>query len=224
MARRGRTLQAQVEFMERTGQAIEELVVKMMKAHEEQETYLVAFAASLEDVAAHETCAPLAKCLEALRECGQSLVRESHDVMMTRPETEILEVVAQMNDWAVTPMKRLLEDREKAVKIEVKLQRELEEIKLQRGSAAKEKERKLRMLSDQKRRVENVNALLDIHMESFERYRIEKMKKIVSELTRSQAFYHAKGLELFAVPCQAIAKLYAEDVGLSNATAQASPS
>ena len=47
---------------------------------------------------------------------------------------------------------------------------------LQRGSSGKEKERKLRMLSDQKRRVENVNALLDIHMESFERYRIEKMK------------------------------------------------
>ena len=47
---------------------------------------------------------------------------------------------------------------------------------LQRGSPGKEKERKLRMLSDQKRRVENLNALLDIHMESFERYRIEKMK------------------------------------------------
>lgn len=40
----------------------------------------------------------------------------------------------------------------------------------------KEKEKKLRMLSDQKRRVENVNALLDTHMENFDRYRIQKMK------------------------------------------------
>jgi hypothetical protein len=47
---------------------------------------------------------------------------------------------------------------------------------LKRGSSAKEKEKKLRMLSDQKRRVENVNALLDAHLENFDRYRIQKMK------------------------------------------------
>ena len=62
---------------------------------------------------------------------------------------------------------------------------------------------------------------VDEHVDSHE---LCLLQKIVTELTRSQAFYHAKGLELFAVPCQAIAKLYAEDVGLSNATAQVSPS
>uniref|UniRef100_A0AAV1TA30 BAR domain-containing protein n=1 Tax=Peronospora matthiolae TaxID=2874970 RepID=A0AAV1TA30_9STRA len=219
---RTRTLQLQLEFVERAGHAVEELVQKMKKAHAEQETFLLAFTASLEDLAAQETCEPLAKCLEDLRECGQSLVRESHDVMMVRPDAEILEVVTQVNELAVTPMKRLLEDREKALKIEVKLQTEFDEMK--RGSAAKEKEKKLRMLSDQKRRVENVNALLDIHMENFERYRIEQMKKIVAELARSQAFYHAKGLELFAVPCQTIAKLYTADVGHLKGGAQVNPS
>ncbi|KAG7393512.1 hypothetical protein PHYPSEUDO_007349 [Phytophthora pseudosyringae] len=210
MEQRGRTLAAQLQFMERNGRALEELVAKMMKAREEQETFLGAFAKSLEDIAAQEECAPLAQCLGSLGESGQKLASESHDVMMLRPETEILQVVTQIQDWAIVPMKRLLEDREKAIKIEAKLQKEYDE--LRRGSSAKEKEKKLRMLSDQKRRVENVNVLLDTHMENFDRYRIQKMKKIVSELARSQAFYHAKGLELFTVPCQSIAALHSTDI------------
>lgn len=42
--------------------------------------------------------------------------------------------------------------------------------------SAKEKEKKLRMLSDQKRRVENVNSLIDYHMKKFDHFRISKMK------------------------------------------------
>ncbi|KAG6957214.1 hypothetical protein JG687_00010127 [Phytophthora cactorum] len=179
MEQRGRTLAAQLQFMERNGRALEELVAKIMKAREDQEAFLGAFARSLEDIAAQEECAPLAQCLGNLGECGQKLVSESHDVMMLRPETEILQVVTQIQDWAIVPMKRLLEDREKAIKIEAKLQKEYDELRVGgdvRGSSAKEKEKKLRMLSDQKRRVENVNALLDTHTENFDRYRIQKMK------------------------------------------------
>ncbi|OWY94400.1 hypothetical protein PHMEG_00035889 [Phytophthora megakarya] len=211
MEQRGRTLAAQLQFMERNSRALEELVAKMLKAREEQETFLVAFAKSVEDIAAQEECTGLAKCLGSLGESGQKLASESHDVMMLRPETEILQVVTQIQDWAIVPMKRLLEDREKAMKIEAKLQKEYDELK--RGNTAKEKEKKLRMLSDQKRRVENVNTLLDAHMENFDRYRIQKMKKILSELARSMAFYHAKGLELFAVPCQTIANFHTTDAG-----------
>ncbi|ETI56741.1 hypothetical protein, variant [Phytophthora nicotianae CJ01A1] len=174
MEQRGRTFAAQLQFMERNGRALEELVAKMMKAREEQEAFLGSFAKSLEDIAAQEECEPLAQCLGSLGECGQKLVSESHDVMMLRPEMEVLQVVTQIQDWAIVPMKRLLEDREKAIKIEAKLQKEYDE--LRRGSSAKEKEKKLRMLSDQKRRVENVNALLDTHMDNFDRYRIQKMK------------------------------------------------
>lgn len=46
----------------------------------------------------------------------------------------------------------------------------------QRGGSAKEKEKKLRMLSDQKRRVENVNVLIEYHMRKFEEFRLLKMK------------------------------------------------
>lgn len=105
MEQRGRTLQAQLQFMERNGRALEELVAKMMKAREEQETFLGAFAKSLEDIAAQEEFAPLAQCLGNLGECGQKLASESHDVMMLRPETEILQVVTQIQDWAIVPMK-----------------------------------------------------------------------------------------------------------------------
>ncbi|CAI5744028.1 unnamed protein product [Peronospora destructor] len=186
MEERGRYVSTQLQLMECTGRV---------------------FAKSLEDIAVQEDNAPLAKCLETLSECGQQMTIACHNVMIKRPETEILEVLNQIQDYAIVPMKKLLEDREKAVNIQLKLQ--LEHSELKRGSATKDK--KLRMLSDQKRRVENVNALLDTHMENFDRYRTEKMMKIVSELARSQAFYHAKGLELFAVPCEAIAAIYATD-------------
>ncbi|KAK1941633.1 hypothetical protein P3T76_006697 [Phytophthora citrophthora] len=101
---RGR-LAAQLQFMERNARALEELVARMMKAREEQEAFLGVFAKSLEDIAAQEEWAPLAQCLGGLGECGQTLVSESHDVMMLRPETEILQVVTQIQDWAIVPMK-----------------------------------------------------------------------------------------------------------------------
>lgn len=105
MGQRERSLQAQLQFMERNGRALEELVAKMMKVREEQEAFLGAFARSLEDIAAQEECAPLARCLGSLGECGQKLATESHDVMLLRPETEILQVVTQIQDWAIVPMK-----------------------------------------------------------------------------------------------------------------------
>jgi hypothetical protein len=43
---------------------------------------------------------------------------------------------------------------------------------MQRMGPLKEKEKRLRMLSDQKRRVENVNILIDLHMKKFEYFRL----------------------------------------------------
>ncbi|TDH72297.1 uncharacterized protein CCR75_003441 [Bremia lactucae] len=174
LEQRSRLLAAQLQIFERNGRTLTELIAKMLKAREEQETILLAFAKSFEDIAAQEECAPLAHCLGSLGDCGQKLANESHEVMMLRPEKEILQVIAQIQEWAIVPMKRLLEDGEKAVKIEFKLQKEYDELK--RGSSAREKEKKLRILSDQKRRVENGNALVNLHMEHFDRFRIENMK------------------------------------------------
>lgn len=98
------------------------------------------------------------------------------------------------------------------------------------------------MLSDQKRRVENVNLLIDYHMRKFEEFRLLKMKVpasywsvgcwcwdqelidlssssaslrqiIMGEMARSNMFYHAKGLELFSVPCAQISTLQARAHG-----------
>ncbi|RLN74182.1 hypothetical protein BBJ28_00019899 [Nothophytophthora sp. Chile5] len=182
MDQRGRRLQAQLQFMERNGRALEELAAKTLRAREEQESFLGVFAKTLEEIAAQEEFPPLAQCLGSLGECGQRLVSESHDVMLLRPESEILLAVTQIQDWAIVPMKVYCRLAEKALKIESKLQKEYDD--LRRGSSAKEKEKKLRMLSDQKRRVENVNALLDTHAENFEHYRVLKMK--VSQHCRSR--------------------------------------
>jgi hypothetical protein len=49
---------------------------------------------------------------------------------------------------------------------------------MQRMGPLKEKEKRLRMLSDQKRRVENVNILIDLHMKKFEYFRLVKLKVV----------------------------------------------
>ncbi|CAH0476451.1 unnamed protein product [Peronospora belbahrii] len=198
-------LQTQLEVIERNGRVLEAIIEKMIAIRMKQETFLHEFAKSMNDLAIHEDCVSLAKCLGELSECGQKMENDCHDIMIERPEMEIVQIWTQIQEWGIGPMKKLVEDGEKVMKIEAKLQKEYNELK--QGSSVKEKDKKLRMLLDQKRRVDNVHALLETHMENFDRYRIDKMKKIVTELARSQAFYHAKGLELFAVPCQAIATL-----------------
>ncbi|GAB9475090.1 hypothetical protein Gpo141_00012195 [Globisporangium polare] len=210
MDEKGKSLQAQLQFMERNGRALEELIAKMLRVREEQESFLAGFARSLQDMGAQEDSREIAQCLTSLGECGGKLATETHDVMLQRPESEMLLTLTQIQDWGVVPMKRLLEDREKALKIEAKLQKEYDE---KRGGSAKEKEKKLRMLSDQKRRVENVNVLIEYHMRKFEEFRLLKMKKIMGELARSNMFYHAKGLELFSVPCAQISSLQARAHG-----------
>ncbi|CAH0491769.1 unnamed protein product [Peronospora farinosa] len=204
MDERGHDLQTQLELMECTGRVVHDLVAKLLTTYKEQEEFHTLFANRLKDIAIQQKDATLVvKCFEELSKCSHQMAMECHNIMIQRPEREVLHVWNQIQKYVIVPMKKLLEDREKALKIEMQLQLEYEELK--QGSAAKEK--KLRMLSDQKRRVENVNALLETHMEQFDHYRTETLKKLVSELARSQAFYHAKGLELFAVPCQAIAEI-----------------
>lgn len=56
-------------------------------------------------------------------------------------------------------------------------------------------EKKIRALNDQKRRVENVDALVDYHIQQLELFRLTKLKTIFEELVRSEMFYHAKALE-----------------------------
>ncbi|DBA02464.1 TPA: hypothetical protein N0F65_008678 [Lagenidium giganteum] len=207
MDEKGRALAAHVQFLERNVKALEELVAKLIRMREEQEQFFSGvFTKSMEDVAAQEDCAPLAQCFTHLADASKKLAVDTHDVMLKRPEPEILQTLAQIQDWGIVPMRRLLEDRDKALKIEYKLQKEYDD-KSRVSGAAREKEKKMRMLSDQKRRVENVNALIDQNMKKFEYFRVSKMKKVMNELARSQAFHHAKGLEYFAVPCASVTKL-----------------
>ncbi|TMW57377.1 hypothetical protein Poli38472_003302 [Pythium oligandrum] len=211
MDERGRQWQTQLQFMERNGKALEELVARMLRIREEQEAFHRSFTKSMQDMGALEETKALAQCFNALGDSGLKMANETHDVMMQRPETEILQVLTQIQDWGIVPMKRLVDDREKAIKIEQKLQKEYDE--KSRSGSGKEREKKLRMLSDQKRRVENVNALIELHMRRFEQFRTEKLKKVLTELARSNAFYHAKGLESFALPCALIGKLNPGDIG-----------
>lgn len=59
-------------------------------------------------------------------------------------------------------------------------------------------EKKTRMLSDQKRKVEHVNDLVDFHMQKLEEFRVRKLKIIMHEMSHIEMFYHCKALE--AIP------------------------
>lgn len=102
---RGRSLQAQLQFMERNGRALEELVAKMLRVREEQESFFTGFARALQDVGAQEESPELAQCLTSLGDCGQKLAAETHDVMLQRPEPEVLLTLAYIQDWGIVPMK-----------------------------------------------------------------------------------------------------------------------
>lgn len=101
----GKSLQAQLQFMERNGRALEELIAKMMRVREEQESFLVGFARSLQDMGAQEDSKEIARCLASLGESGGKLATETHDVMLQRPEGEMLLTLTQIQDWGVVPMK-----------------------------------------------------------------------------------------------------------------------
>lgn len=105
MDEKGKSLQAQLQFMERNGRALEELIAKMLRVREEQESFLAGFARSLQDMGAQEDSREIAQCLTSLGECGGKLATETHDVMLQRPESEMLLTLTQIQDWGVVPMK-----------------------------------------------------------------------------------------------------------------------
>lgn len=105
MDERGRGLQARVQFMERNGRALEELTAKMLRAREEQEAFLTGFGKGMQDVAAQEDSRALAACFAALAESGQKLASETHEVLLQRPEAEILHNITQVQDWGIVPIK-----------------------------------------------------------------------------------------------------------------------
>ncbi|GLE06315.1 hypothetical protein PINS_up015562 [Pythium insidiosum] len=127
MDEHGKRLQGQLLFVEANIKALEELVAKMLRLREEQENFHYTFAKMLSDMSATEDAKPLAQCLFSLSESGTKMARDTHDVMLQRPEPEILQVLTQIQDWGVVPLKRLLDDREKAIKIELKLQKEYDD-------------------------------------------------------------------------------------------------
>jgi hypothetical protein len=101
----GKRVQAQLQFMERNGRALEELIAKMLRMREEQEGFLHGFAKALQDIGAQEDSKELAQCLLSLGDCGQRLASETHDVMLQRPEGEMLLALTQIQDWGIVPMK-----------------------------------------------------------------------------------------------------------------------
>jgi hypothetical protein len=105
MDERGRQLTAQLQFMERNGRALEELVAKMLHIREEEEAFLGVFAKTLQDVAAQEDNKTIAQSLQSLGSSSAKLASETHDTVMQRAEPEILQVLAQIQDWGIVPMK-----------------------------------------------------------------------------------------------------------------------
>lgn len=105
MDERGRSLQAQLQFLERNGRALEELVARMLRVREEQAAFLGGFARSLQDAGAQESSAALGQCLSGLGDSAQRLALETHDVLLQRPEAEVLQLLAQIQDWGIVPVK-----------------------------------------------------------------------------------------------------------------------
>jgi hypothetical protein len=171
---RSKYLWSAVQLMERNLRVIEEQIQISVKFRESRDAYVAKMANAFEACAAQEAFPTLQKSLLTLAEASKTLSLETHEMLVLRPEQHAIVQLTQIQDWGLVPIKRLLEDRDKAIKVQQKLQKDVDE-KLSSGGN-KEREKRLKLLQDQKRRVENVNALIDFHMKRFEYFRVSKLK------------------------------------------------
>ncbi|KDO24027.1 hypothetical protein SPRG_10815 [Saprolegnia parasitica CBS 223.65] len=190
-----------LHLIERNLKLLTEAIEATTTFREARDAHAAKLAKAFDDCAITEPCHAVHTVLAAMGDATRTLSTETHEVMVVRPEQTAIVELTQIQDWGVVPMKRLLEDRDKAIKAIAKLQRDVDE-KIYLGGN-KEREKRARLLADQKRRVDNVNALLDVHWKRFEFFRVTKMKRVMSEMARAQLYYHCKGVECFTLPCRA---------------------
>ncbi|ETV97688.1 hypothetical protein, variant [Aphanomyces invadans] len=203
-----------VHVLERSVRVLEDQIHQMITFREQRDVHVAKVAKALEECAAQENVTSLQRAFSTYAEATQTLSTDTRELLVVRPEQQAMVELAQIQDWAIVPMKRLLEDRDKAIKTLKKLQKDVEDI-LQTN---KEREKRQRLVQDQKRRVENVNSLVDLHMKRFEYFRVAKLK-VMSELARAQLYYHCRGVEYFSAPCRMVPLVdptaASEDIGLS---------
>ncbi|ETV74035.1 hypothetical protein, variant 2 [Aphanomyces astaci] len=189
-----------VHVLERNLKVLEDQIHQTVAFREQRDVLAAKVAKALEECAAQENVPSLQRAFSTYAEATQTLSTDTRELLVVRPEQQAMVELAQIQDWAVVPMKRLLEDRDKSIKTLKKVQRDVDDM-LQTN---KEREKRQRLVHDQRRRVENVNALVDVHMKRFEFFRVTKLKKVMSELARAQLHYHCKGIECFSSPCQMV--------------------
>ncbi|OQR93864.1 hypothetical protein THRCLA_08325 [Thraustotheca clavata] len=189
-----------IQVVERSLKVLEEQIQSSIVFREQRDAHVAKITKAFEDCAIMESYAALRATMTAMGHATKTLSTETYEMMIVRPEQQAIVELTQIQDWGVVPMKRLLDDRDKAIKMQAKLQRDVDE-KLYIGGN-KERDKRIRLVNDQKRRVDNVNALLDMHLKRFEYFRNVKMKKVMNEMARAQLYYHCKGVECFTTPCR----------------------
>ncbi|CCI45472.1 unnamed protein product [Albugo candida] len=205
MDRATEQIRTQIQVVERNLKVLEETIVKMIRLREDTQQFMQEFATSMNNIGAEEYDTNVAHCIQSLGTSFSNVSKKTTDLMLHRPQSHILQVLTHIQDWGIVPIQRLLDDRERIERIELRLQREFE-----RAYGERDREKKKRLLSDQKRRKENVNQLVAFHLEQFEGFRITQTKKILQEITRSEAYFYAKSLEELATPCALIAQVHTD--------------
>ncbi|ETV74033.1 hypothetical protein H257_11347 [Aphanomyces astaci] len=161
-----------VHVLERNLKVLEDQIHQTVAFREQRDVLAAKVAKALEECAAQENVPSLQRAFSTYAEATQTLSTDTRELLVVRPEQQAMVELAQIQDWAVVPMKRLLEDRDKSIKTLKKVQRDVDDM-LQTN---KEREKRQRLVHDQRRRVENVNALVDVHMKRFEFFRVTKLK------------------------------------------------
>ncbi|KAF0694485.1 Aste57867_14653 [Aphanomyces stellatus] len=212
-----------VHVLERNLKMLEDQIYQTITFREQRDAHATKIAQALDMCASLESVSSLQRAFSSYADATKSLSADTHELLVVRPEQQAIVELTQIQDWAVVPLKRLLEDRDKAIKTLQKLTKDVDD-KLQTN---KEREKRLRLVQDQKRRVENVNTLVDYHMKRYEFFRVAKLKKVMNELSRSQLFYHCKGVEVFTTPCKMVplvdAKAASDDIGAELQHSHAKP-
>lgn len=123
---RGAFLNDQVEFFERNVVVLGKQISNWMAAHSSGSLNMDGFGQAMLSMSAHEVYVDLANAFQTMADSTAKLNQETHEIMSERSKDKLLNMLVQIQNDAIDPVKKLLKDREGAIKLQSKLERENE--------------------------------------------------------------------------------------------------
>ena len=97
-------IRTQMHVAERNLKVLEESIVKMIRIREDTQQFMQDFATSMSNIGAEEYDAAMSHCIQSLGSSVPNVSKQTSDIMLHRPQSHILQVLTQIQDWGIVPI------------------------------------------------------------------------------------------------------------------------